>query len=262
MATDTSAVHDAVHVWFFEVPQAGGDGDAALHEWSALLDADERQHAERLRRPADRCLYIAAHGLLRQLLGHFSGEPPASLRFSRCANGKPRPVQTQQPYREPALHFNLSHSHRGVAVALSAAGEVGVDIERIQPGLDIDSLAPLTLHRDEQRQLGMLDPTARSTAFFRAWTCKEAWLKAQGVGLSGSLTSLSVVAVAPGISDNANASRTTILRDAAGNHWPIATHRIVLAGEPYALAVAAPALPHLPVVWHSTLPAAISATPA
>jgi 4'-phosphopantetheinyl transferase len=74
------------------------------------------------------------------------------------------------------LRFNLSHSGDVLLVALARDVEVGVDVERIRPVPEMQTIA--------RRWLG-LDVVANEREFFEAWTRHEAKLKALGMGLSG-----------------------------------------------------------------------------
>ena len=59
---------------------------AGLH---ATLSADERGRAARFHFERDRKHFIAARGLLRELLGRYLARAPASLRFAYGPRGKP-----------------------------------------------------------------------------------------------------------------------------------------------------------------------------
>jgi 4'-phosphopantetheinyl transferase len=59
-----------------------------------------------------------------------------------------------------------------------------VDVEEIRPSSDFDGLAARFFSPAEQRRLSSLAPAQRMVATFQCWTCKEAYGKATGVGLS------------------------------------------------------------------------------
>ena len=69
--------------------------------------------------------------------------------------------------------------------------EVGADVERLKPRR-IDDIARRFFVPGEQRRLFSLSPVEREQAFFRLWTCKEAFLKVTGEGLSRSTRSYEV----------------------------------------------------------------------
>ena len=163
-----------VHVWFAQLDAAAESPHAAV------LDQDERARASRLRDPADRRRYVAAHALARVLLSGYLGEAPERLRFRVGPRGKPELVAEGGAH---ALSFNLSHTRRGAAMALARSMPVGVDVEQFDPVVDADGMARLVLSASEQSTLAALTPAKRRRAFLQAWVCKEAVLKAAGCGL-------------------------------------------------------------------------------
>ncbi|NBE54277.1 4'-phosphopantetheinyl transferase superfamily protein [Streptomyces sp. YC537] len=150
----------------------------------ALLDAEERARAERLRRPADRRLYIAAHVLLRRLLGARLDRDPAGIRYVRepcpgCGAPHGRPAVPGAP-----VHFSLSHSGDLALIAL-ADRPVGVDLEALADPALVNDVSR-TLHPREREELTSLpEGTSRVEAFTRCWTRKEAYLKGTGEGITG-----------------------------------------------------------------------------
>ncbi|WP_320774140.1 4'-phosphopantetheinyl transferase family protein [Streptomyces sp. CRN 30] len=170
-------------LWTVRAPAPDAPPDVALLD---VLDAAERRRAAALRRPAERALYVAAHGALRRLLGDRLGVPPAEVELTRlpcpgCGGPHGRPAVAGSA--GDAVHFSLSHT-AGLALVALAARPVGVDVERVpEPRLAED--AARSLHRAERAELALLSAGARPGAFARCWTRKEAYLKATGEGLSG-----------------------------------------------------------------------------
>jgi 4'-phosphopantetheinyl transferase len=153
----------------------------------AVLDAEERRRADRLRQEADRLLFIGAHGLLRYALWAATGR--VGWRFSANRYGKP----ALAGWRRPAVAFNLSHC-RGMAVcAVGTTGAVGVDVERLDVAAVSDSVAAYLFTPVERAWLSGFAESEPVTAFFRVWTLKEAVVKAIGRGLTMDMQSLSVL---------------------------------------------------------------------
>jgi 4'-phosphopantetheinyl transferase len=154
-----------------------------------LLDDRERARAARFRTPDLQRNFLAAHTVLRQLLGWYLAREAAELSFTIDAPGKPH-------LDDGSVHFNLSH---GGAVALIAVGKaeyLGIDVERLDRLRDADRLAERVLAAEELTAFHTLPATARSAALLRCWTRKEAVLKALGVGLPGGMERV-VIAESP-----------------------------------------------------------------
>ncbi len=150
----------------------------------ALLDEHEARREARFRRDADRRRFVLAAVTLRAAVGQRAGTDAATVtvdrRCERCGahHGRPR-----LPGRR--LAASISHSGNVVTVALSAAGPVGVDVERLAPR-DFDLLAPAACGPSERLHVRGTD------GFYAYWTRKEAVLKATGQGLRTPMTDLIV----------------------------------------------------------------------
>jgi 4'-phosphopantetheinyl transferase len=77
----------------------------------------------------------------------------------------------------PAPFFSLSHSGRWVACALSADTPLGLDIEMLDSGRDVLALAAQAFGAGAASRLAALPPAARSGAFYRLWSEREALYK-------------------------------------------------------------------------------------
>ena len=151
-----------------------------------LLSDEERHRAERLRFERDRGRYLAAHFVLRVLLGRALARAPETLVFTEAEFGKPRLAVA------PRCAFNLSHSEGVGLIALGGDRELGVDIEMVRELGDVRALAQRCCTDAECAQLFAQPADTLSRAFLRSWTRKEACLKAMGVGLSAGPQSVEV----------------------------------------------------------------------
>jgi 4'-phosphopantetheinyl transferase len=156
-----------------------------LDRLEAALSSDERQRAAKFHFPADRDRFIAAHGCLRDVLGRYLHCEPHLLDFSIDSYGKPA-------LREHKMEFNLSHSGDFVLVAVTRERKVGVDVERIRQGISSHVIAQQYFSKSEVAELEALPLEQRMSAFFTCWTRKEAYIKAQGLGLTLPLESFDV----------------------------------------------------------------------
>jgi 4'-phosphopantetheinyl transferase superfamily len=120
----------------------------------------------------------AAHlvrGALRELLGAYTGEAPASLQFELGDYGKPRLTDRR-------VSFSVAHT-RGLALyAVARDIEVGIDVERIDPARASLLVADTFMSAAESEHLRTCRDDVRAHEFFRIWTRREALIKAKGTG--------------------------------------------------------------------------------
>jgi 4'-phosphopantetheinyl transferase len=95
------------------------------------------------------------------------------------------------------VRFNLSHSDGRAIYAVTLGREVGIDIERVRPLDDHQSIANRFFSSRERVAIRALPETERVQAFFSCWTRKEAYVKAVGDGLHAPLDRFHV-SVGPG----------------------------------------------------------------
>lgn len=167
---------DEVHVW--GVSLEGDESSSARHD--RLLSTDERERASRFVSPVHRQQFAAAHGALRLILSQYSHRRPQDLHFGRAARGKPFLVDL----RDGALCFNLSHSHGRALVAVTEGREVGIDLEKLRPTLEVMRLAQRFLSAREQQFIAGAEPAHRHDRFLQVWVGREAAGKAEGSGIT------------------------------------------------------------------------------
>lgn len=168
-----AALDTGVHVWRVGL-------DAVPAQAGEVLSADERDRAQRFARLQDRQRFVAGRAVLRSILAEVLDIPSgAPLRFGDGSAGKPVLRDA------PGLHFNLSHSEELAVIAVTRAGEVGIDLERHRPLPDMASVARVLFTEAEQAAMLGCPASAREAVFYRIWTRKEALLKAMGLGIAG-----------------------------------------------------------------------------
>jgi 4'-phosphopantetheinyl transferase len=191
---------DEVHVWHADLDRLpAGIWGPRSHSGSfpsceLLLEPSQREHAARFRFPRDRQRFIACHALLRLILASYTGRAPEALRFVYGQFGKPSLAPESGASQ---LRFNLAHSDGLALYAVARHRNVGVDVERILPDAVTRALTEAVLCQVEAAEFQALPESARCKAFFDYWTCKEACLKALGVGLQIEPNSFAV-ALGPG----------------------------------------------------------------
>jgi 4'-phosphopantetheinyl transferase len=163
----------------------------AIERLRRLLAPDERLAAERFHGAELQARYVVAHAALREILARYLSLPAPLLALARNTYGKP--YLTEQPW----LRFNLSHAGDLALVGVCARREIGIDLEQVRADLDVDALARHAFAPAEVAALTRLPPEQRTAAFYAAWTRKEAYVKARGLGLSLPLDSFAV-SLSPG----------------------------------------------------------------
>ncbi len=176
------------HVWCVPINLLT-QWQSSLH--SMLID-EEQQRAEQYRNVADRDSYVATHGVLRYLLSKYVQQSPRTLCFTDNQHGKP---QLETGSNGLTIEFNISHTHQYSVIAISYT-PVGIDVESTARDVAVLALAKRFFHLDEYRALCALPETLQHAAFIHTWTCKEAWVKAQGSGIANAFTKF-VVSVDP-----------------------------------------------------------------
>jgi 4'-phosphopantetheinyl transferase len=147
------------------------------------LSPDEKERANRFIALQHRQYFIAARGILRQILGHYLQQLPQKVTFKYQEHGKPQ----LDGELTGKLFFNLTHSHGIALYAVCLNKELGVDIEQIARTLPAQQIAQRFFSAAEYKTLAQLPAQEQLAAFFNCWTRKEAFVKAMGAGLSYSL---------------------------------------------------------------------------
>ena len=168
---------NALHVWTWNL-----DVDRRrLSRFEDVLSADEWRRVGRYASHLPACRFIVRRGMLRRIIGRYVDQQPQNIRFEYNPHGKP----FLAPELAADLQFSLSDSGELAALAICLQQPVGIDIEKLRPppppvagGLETYSLTPRELEHFERAPA-----PERNLSFFQAWTCREAIVKAEGVGL-------------------------------------------------------------------------------
>lgn len=157
---------------------------AEVGELASWLGEEERARAVGFQRPADRERFVLSHGWARAVLASYLGIEPRAVRLGAAPDGR--------PLVEGLAGFSLAHCATHAALAVAATRWVGVDIEGQRPEIDALAIARRHFAPEESAVLGALPLVELPPAFDRLWTCKEAFVKAIGLGLRCPLDSFLV----------------------------------------------------------------------
>lgn len=217
---DLTLLQDDVHVWRIDLDRS----ETQLLALAATLSSDEVSRAEKFYKEQHRLRFIAGRGILRTILSRYLNVEPQELQFTYEPLGKPVLTNTLNGQK---LWFNLSHSQGLALCVVSCDRLVGVDLEYVCPITDVLTLAKQFFSQKEYSVMRSLPPLQKEEVFFRYWTCKEAYLKATGVGLS-QLQQIEV-SLAPGVPAKLNGIGNWSLIELTPAHNCVAA--VALAGS-------------------------------
>lgn len=178
----------------------GGDRSTRVDVWCLTLDEldrsagrralhvspDEEAALGRISSTARQRLTRAAWAVRRAILAERLSCAPRDLVFARPTRGAPSIASPRCD-----LRCSLSHSGGAILFAVSEGVQIGADIERCDPLIDVVRLARrffLGSEADEIAALGeSLGPSRARERFFRIWARKEAVLKGSGGGVPSRL---------------------------------------------------------------------------
>jgi 4'-phosphopantetheinyl transferase len=173
---------DDAHFWLVDFNQVAGELD--LYE--ALLSEQEKARLDRFSHAQARLQYLVSHGVLRLLLSHYTGLANDQLEFEVEKYGKPF-------LSSSALSFNMSHSGDCALIGVTLSSQLGVDIELGREKVSLFSITERFFSVDERQWiLSASSSLVKLERFYQVWVCKEAYLKAQGLGLAAGLQDFSV----------------------------------------------------------------------
>lgn len=218
---------DAIEVWRIALDEVD------LARTTDVLDRDELHRAEGFATPLLRRRFLARRMALRQILGHALGVAPARVAIGPSAQGKPRLIDRSD------LFFNGAHSGTLGLLALSAGGELGVDIETIR---EIPRWTEIVREFFDEAERKLLLGSDRTVgAFLSCWTRKEAVAKATGLGLDLPLSSFTVA--------NLVAAETSVVTIRAQKGAARTWHVRDLMSGPEHIAALASARAFAKVIW-------------
>ncbi len=177
---DLMLLNRDIHIWTIDLNQ---DRDR-IQSLSQCLTDQECHRAAKFINPTHSDRWTVARGYLRQILSQYLDLTPDRIVFTYGQQGKPAIAGNP-------IEFNLSHSHDRAVYAISAKHPVGIDLEYIHP-INAAELVDRFFSPAERAIFHSLPVSLHQAAFFHAWTQKEAYLKANGTGLTTPLDQIEV----------------------------------------------------------------------
>lgn len=148
--------------------------DIDLQRALALLDPDEAARYHRFKNSHAQNCYLQARRMVKTLLAKKLDCDPAQVLFAYS--------ETEKPYlpNQQAWHFNISHSHSTICVAISQQ-LVGVDVEDIARCEKIWQKAEEFLNPYVKHCVEKASNAGEAAAIFAThWSCTESYIKLKG----------------------------------------------------------------------------------
>ncbi|MFG1626484.1 4'-phosphopantetheinyl transferase family protein [Kribbella sp. NPDC049227] len=161
-----------VDVWWARI-------DQARDEFAAELDEVERERLAAYTQTEARARFLLGCTMVRRLLAARFSLPAAKIRLDRTC---PRCGEPHGKVRAAGVELSVTHAGDLVGVAIGDR-PVGIDVEKVDPHLDVDGLAHVALTPEEIHELNGVDGGEKVHAFLTYWTRREAAVKATGEGL-------------------------------------------------------------------------------
>ena len=177
--------NNQVHVWRANLDLSANE----IARLETILSEDEQFRANRFRFPQHKRRFIAARAILREILANYLQIKSDALKFEYSDRGKPRLAKSMEASN---WQFNVSHSEELALYGFTYHNRIGVDIEYLRSMNDMAKIAERFFSDRESQLIANLSDEQQKQAFFQLWTAKEAYLKAIGEGLAGSLAGVDI----------------------------------------------------------------------
>jgi 4'-phosphopantetheinyl transferase len=153
----------------------------------AVLDGPDRAHVARFVFERDREVALASRALQRLALAAETGVDAAAWRFAAGPSGRP---EITAPRTQ--IQFNVANTAGLVGCAIALDRELGLDLEAHRADAPPELVARCFTPA-ERAGLAARPAADQPRRFVELWVCKEAYLKARGVGLGLPLEHIDVV---------------------------------------------------------------------
>lgn len=143
-----------------------------------------------------------------------------ALKLSTNGHGKPRLESSA------GLHFSVAHTPGAIVCAVTADGDVGVDIElraraQSMSASSVERLAKRYFSAEEHGELCALqDEASKRARFVELWTLKEAYVKALGRGIAAAPLSGFSMTLSPPSAPDASVRRIHLTHGASSRFAP------------------------------------------
>jgi 4'-phosphopantetheinyl transferase len=175
-----TASERAIDVWLaFDEEITGA---AQVDGLRAVLSESELAQESRFYFAEDRKRHLVTRALVRTVLSRYADIAPRAWQFEITRYG--RPEISAPNVAAAGIRFNISHTRRLVALAVTRDRAVGIDVESVRARPAPLDLAHHYFATAEIADLARVRAAEQQQRFFEYWTFKESYIKARGMGMS------------------------------------------------------------------------------
>lgn len=174
-----------VHFWHFVLTSCPAD---LINQYAKILSNEEIEKRNHFAFNSLKNLFEQSHILLRLILSKYIGCDPQKIDYIYNDYGKPF-----LKYNPTNIQFNMSHSNEFITFGIRKDVAIGVDIEQIKHIHFSEEMFDSVLTCREKKILKKKTDIEKNLLFLKAWTCKEAFVKAVGHGLSFPLLDIELL---------------------------------------------------------------------
>ena len=144
----------------------------------SMLTSAELARAERFKHKGAKQLFVTTHAALHLILKNRYEINYDDFAFSETEHHKP--YLSNKAGVKP-LEYNLSHSGQWIAIIIGSKS-VGIDVEEKKDLKDFEGISRIVYSELENTSVVPSEGNPDLEQFYRHWSCKEAFLKAEGTG--------------------------------------------------------------------------------
>ena len=165
-----------VHLWLLDLGQLSNPLNSSASADGSKLSVIQQRATRRF--------------YLRLLLGAYLGVPGKDVHITRRVKGRP---ELDSSLSKGELNFSVARSGNCYLIGVNSGATIGVDLELAarRPGKPM-ALARRYFSQQEIVALSKVDDGDLHRAFMHTWACKEAVVKANGMGIANQLCRFSV----------------------------------------------------------------------
>ncbi|MDA1656357.1 MULTISPECIES: 4'-phosphopantetheinyl transferase superfamily protein [Bacillus] len=167
-----------INVYLVEIPLIYTENQ--INTYLEQIPISEKKRINRMQKKEDKLRSLSAYLLTRYIICRKLNVEKGLFSLYRNPYGRPCLIEDIENWKGD---FNISHSGKWIALAISDCAKVGIDIEEVK-NIDITDLANFVFLNGELRRFYRESIERQIELFYAAWAIKESFFKMIGIGLS------------------------------------------------------------------------------